>query len=78
MEGFTVMLDRPLLELAKELMRPSSLVMVGIVQDPGWQLAAWEGEGEGGSGLGKVRGQGLGRGLNRAAPSTAKMNQVIS
>lgn len=29
LDGFTVTLDRPLLELAKELMRPSSLVIVG-------------------------------------------------
>lgn len=28
LDGFTVTLDRPLLELAKELMRPSSLVIV--------------------------------------------------
>ncbi len=34
LDGLIVMLDRPLLELAKELMRPSSLVIVGSLRAP--------------------------------------------
>ena len=63
-EGFTVTLDRPLLELAKELMRPSSLVMVGIVRNPGHQAGKEEhdplSQGRRQLETGKVRSSGLG------------------